>query len=472
MQQTVEQFLASPPQESVVNLRPGESYKLTDLGNSERLIAQHGSNLRYCHPEKRWYVWNARYWEHDKTGTVASLAAETIRGIDAEVAFCDDADRRKALRQHATRSESAQRIQAMITLAQSRPGVPVLPADLNSDRWLINTPTATIDLRTGDAFPHRQTDLITKETNVAFDPSATCPMWDAFLQRATGDDDDLINYLRRVAGYSLTGDRSEQSLYFVYGPPGCSKSKFLDTMEWVMGGYADHTTFNTFLENIHGDKGSAEIARLDGTRLVVASEPTAGRKWDQSLINSVTGDWRVNARKLYAESFDFEPQVKIWLSSNDKPKTDGGDGGLWRRLKLIPFRRVIPESERDVDIFKKLQAEGSGILNWMLEGCREWQGLRSGGTSGLQEPDIVRRETEAYRSEMDSVGDFLADCTVTIRDAVVRSDVLYQGYTSWCDECDRDPVSQKKMSEKLGSLGYRKTRSQNGIQWHGLGMRE
>jgi len=410
-------------------------------------------------------------WERDQSGTINRLATETIRSLDEELQGLDDADARKALRQYANRSESEQRIRAMIALTQSREGVPVLPGDLDSDPWLLNTPSGTVDLRTGEAYPHKRSDLITRITNVPYDPHSICPLWDVFMRRATGGDESLSEYLRRAVGYSLAGDLTEQVFFFVFGPPATSKSKFLDVIEWILGTYATHTSFSVFLDGI-GDKPTHEVARLDGSRFVSASETKSGRRWDEGLINSITGDYRISARHLYQEAYEFEPTMSLWLSANDRPRTQDGEGGIWRRLKLIPFSRVVPPQERDGNLFEKLKGEGPGILNWAIRGCLAWQSLRKQGVMGLGEPSAVTEHTSHYRQEMDTVEDFVADCCMAIRDASIAAAALYQAYANWADGADRSPVGKRAFSLRLESLGYRKGYVGRDRGWHGIGLRE
>jgi putative DNA primase/helicase len=448
-----------------------KAFALTDLGNAHRMRHRHGANLRYCHPFKSWLHFNGAVWPTDQTGLIYRLASDTARAIDDEVSQCGDDDQRKRLRQHATRTESERGLKAMVTLLQSLEGIPVLPSDLDANPWIINTPSGTVDLKGGKCSEHRREDLCTRITNAPFDPEADCPTWRAFLARCTGGDETLEAYLQKAVGYSLTGDRSEQVLFFLHGPPAAGKSTFLDVIEWVLGTYATHTAFNVFLEGI-GDKPTHEIARLDGARFVSASETKSGRKWDEGLINSVTGDARITARHLYQEAFDFTPVFTLWLGANDKPRTLDGEGGIWRRLKVIPFTQSIPLEERDGDLLEKLKAEGAGILRWAVEGCLAWQELRSRGVMGLDEPEAVTEQTRGYRQEMDTVEDFIADCCATVREASVTTANLYAAYTAWCDEVDRSALSKVALGHRLGAMGFRPGKVNRAKGWHGIGLRE
>ncbi|HHV62226.1 MAG TPA: hypothetical protein GXX51_06270, partial [Firmicutes bacterium] len=146
------------PDDEVVGItRSVSSYAVTenlsDLGNAKRLVSLHGQDLRYCHPWKRWLVWDGTRWKVDGTAEVIRRAKNTVQQIYAEASREQEGDRRKALAKHALKSEAEARIEAMVGLAASEPGIPVLPEDLDRDPWLLNVMNGTLDLRTGELSP-------------------------------------------------------------------------------------------------------------------------------------------------------------------------------------------------------------------------------------------------------------------------------------------------------------------------------
>jgi putative DNA primase/helicase len=198
-------------------------YNLTDLGNSERFVAQHGQNIRYCYLWGKWLVWNGARWERDDAGRVYRLAKKTVRSMYREASDAEDEERRKSLAKHASRSEGADKIKAMLELAKS--AVPVAPDELDSDPWLLNASNGTVDLRTGALREHRREDLITKLAPVEYDPNATAPTWEAFLERVLPGE-ELRTFVQRAAGYSATGDTSEQIMLINHGAGNNGKSTF------------------------------------------------------------------------------------------------------------------------------------------------------------------------------------------------------------------------------------------------------
>src|SRR5918997_1907939 len=228
------------PAERVVQIVPAAppyEERFTDLANSERFIAQHGDNVRYCYPWGRWIVYNGVRWERDETGQVHRLAKETVRSIYQEAAEAEDESRRRQLAKHASHSEAEARVKAMLELAKSE--VPVSPDELDADPWKLNCLNGTIDLhRTGELQKHRREDLITKMAPVEYDPEARSEVWERCLKTITAGDGALERFLQRSAGYSLTGDVSEEVLFFVHGPAAAGKSTYIEALKSALGDYA------------------------------------------------------------------------------------------------------------------------------------------------------------------------------------------------------------------------------------------
>jgi putative DNA primase/helicase len=371
---------------------PSEPRHLTGGGNGQRLVDLHGLDIRYVHPWKQWLVWDGRRFQPDTTGELMRRAKMGVLRLYAEAAAERDPDRRKALATWARRSDSEARMREMINLAASEPYVPVRPAELDSQPWRLNVEDGTIDLRTGELLPHSRRDLITKLAPVRFDPKATCPTWLAFLDRVLGHDADLVGFLQRAIGYSLTGDTGEQVLFFLYGTGANGKSTLLETLRALLGDYAQQTDFTTLLER-RGDGPRNDIAALQGARFVAAIEAAEGRRLAEGLVKQLTGGDAVSVRKLYSEPFTFRPEFKLWLAANHKPVIRGTDQAIWRRIRLVPFTIAIPEGERDHELGLKLRAELPGILRWAVAGCqklfgqalteREYHRVKSGTVAWL-----------------------------------------------------------------------------------------
>lgn len=449
--------------------RANERAKLrpfTDLGNAERLIDRHGADLRYAYLWDTWLVWDGTRWAKDETNQVMRLAKGTVRSIHDGLSQIQDLETQKEAFKHAQRSEAAGRLQAMLELAHSEEGVPVLPDDLDSDPWILNCLNGTLDLRTGELLPHDPRRLCHKLLPVAFDPAATCPRWEAFLDRVMGGKAHMTAFLQRTAGYALTGSTREQCLWILHGAGANGKSVFMGVLERLMGDYATRTESKTFIEK-KSDAISNDLARLKGSRLVLASETESGRRLAESLVKQVTGGERMTARFLHREFFEFVPEFKLLLATNHKPAIKGTDHAIWRRIRLTPFEVVIPPEERDPNLTEKLLEELAGILAWAVRGCLEWQ------KAGLAPPDEVVQATDDYRESMDSMASFFEDRCEVGGSFSLSAANLYAGYTSWCDSANETPMGKKAFGISLAERGFRSMKGTGGVRrWIGLRLLE
>jgi putative DNA primase/helicase len=383
-----------------------------------------------------------------------------VRSIYKEAADCDDFDERHAIAEHAKRSEKVERVMAIEKLARSM--VPIVPEMLDTDPWLLNVDNGTLDLRTGQLRPHRREDRITKLAPVAYDPLATCPQWEAFLDCIFDKNKNLIDFVQRLFGYSLTGEVSEQALVFLYGTGANGKSTFLLVLQALLGEYAEQAAPELLLQK-KGDSHPTEVADLFGRRVAVSTEVEAGRSWSEVQIKQLTGGDRIKARFMRKDFFEFQPTHKLFVAANHKPRVRGTDNGIWRRIRLIPFCVTIPEHARDKNLVKKLQAELPGILAWAVRGCLAWQ------KDGLGEPAEVKAATEAYREEMDALGEFFDDCCIVGPKVEAKAQDLYGAYVKWCETNGERPMGQRSFGMALRERGFKDRKS--GVKvWVGVGL--
>jgi putative DNA primase/helicase len=335
----------------------------------------------------------------------------------------------------------------MIFLAAKEPGIPITPEELDSDDWVFNCANYTLNLKTGDVYPHRRSDFITKRAPISIDAKATAPIWNEVLKRCFDGNTNLISFLQRVFGYSLTGSTREQCLFFFYGLGANGKTTILETIRSMMGDYARQTDFSTFLLKQNDGGARNDLAALKGSRFVSGAEVDSGKKLAEVLVKQITGQDCITARFLHQEFFEFRPTFKLFLAANHKPIIRGTDYAIWRRIKLVPFTVTIPEDEQDPDLLTKLKAELPGIFNWTVQGCAEWQ------ESGLKTPDEVKLAVKGYQEEMDLLGAFFKDCCCFSADAETPTKVLRKGYESWCEKNGEEAITPHKMAQRLRERG-------------------
>jgi putative DNA primase/helicase len=443
---------------------------LTDSGNAERLVLRHGANIRYCHPQNTWWLWTGKRWETDRTGHVMELAKAVARELYQAAWDIPDAERKKQTALWAIRSESTDKKRATLASAQSEPGIPVLPEQFDADPWVLNCVNGVVDLRTGELRPHCREDYCTRMAPVRYDPAARSELWERFLEEACGGDRQLIEFLQRAVGYSLTGSTAEEKLFFVHGPAASGKSSFLEAIRSVLGDYAKAADFESFIQRRDAGAIRNDIAELAGRRFVVSIEVDEGRRLAEGLVKLLTGGDTVRARFLYQESFEFTPQFKLWLAANHAPRVRHDDSAMWRRILRVPFEHVIPPERRDPSVkarLKDVQESGSAIVAWAVEGCLRWQ------EEGLGIPDVVKEATEQLRLDMDPLRGFIEDCCVLRPDAWMAAAKLREAYERYCQENgEKRLLSPNDFAEGLRARGCEAERrgKDRTRGWRGIGL--
>ena len=449
-------------------------FSLDDIGNAERLIHNFGENLRYCKAYKDWMVWSGCKWEPDDLGVINQRARETARNILHEAANEADDGIRNALIKHARHSSSNNALKAMVEQAKSMPEIAVTPNQFDNKQWLLNVENGVIDLKTGNLTPHSKDDHMTKIVKVNYDPEAKAPTWEKFLNKIFDSNAELISFIKRAVGYSLTGDISEQCFFMLHGNGQNGKSKFIEALSGILGEYAKSADMDSFTERRQVGVTN-DIAALQSARLVTTVETQKGVKLNEALVKRLTGGDIIVARKLYGEPFEFVPTFKIWMAVNHLPDIHGTDLGIWRRIRLIPFEVTITDAEKDIHMGEKLRREYPGILRWAVEGCLEWKknvdNPNNKGGSGLNPPDIVLRATNEYQLDQDLFADFINTCCVTGPEIKTRGEQLYGEYKKYCEECNLKPLSSKRFVSVMREHGYlQKETGGRRYYWLGIGI--
>ncbi len=452
--------------QSVSRYSPGAGvFHKTDTGNAERLVSRYGFEIRYCDEWAKWLIWDGKRWAKDSMRMIRRFAKNTVRGMYIEGSQIEVETERKTLVKYALGCEAMPRIRNMIEAATSEPGIPVRTEDLDQNTMLLNVENGTIDLTTGELQPHKQTNLITKLCPVGLDMDAECPRWASFLNQIMATDQDVIFFLQKAIGLSLTGDVSEDVFFFLHGGGENGKTTFLNTVHSLLGDYSCRSQIETFLSS-RNDAIPNDLAALQGARFVSAVEAKKGRRFDEGRLKMLTGGDPIQARFMRAEYFEFMPQLKIWIAGNNKPVITDTTRGMWRRVRLIPFNVQIPEDKQDKHLEEKLKEELPGILLWALAGCLAWQ------QEGLGYPDAVKEATEEYRQEMDVLGDFISEKLVKDKAAKIQSSILYEQYLGYCENVgEKRPWTLTKLVLEMKERGFEKQRAGGAMFWIGIGLR-
>ncbi|QZY52904.1 phage/plasmid primase, P4 family [Leucobacter tenebrionis] len=408
---------------------------LTDAGNARLLAAEYSARLRFIPDAGRWAEWTGTRWEWAPDDAPALQAA-----LDIADRLPTDYEQ---IRKHRIKSLGTRQLTNVVRLARALPELRTPAAEFDTHPWQLNTPDGVVDLTTGAITPATPHLYHSKQTTIAPAAQAT-PLWDRFLQTTFGDDQPMITYVQRLAGLSLAGQVVEHVLPFLHGAGGNGKTVFLETITTLLGDYATEAPHGFLLAG--RDRHETELASLQGRRFVVAAEINEGTRFDEAKVKALTGGDKITARFMRQDFFTFNPSHTLWLMGNNQPKVESGGNSFWRRLRLIPFTRIIPETERIENLQQRLvDEEGPGILAWLIQGCVDYV------KSGLTEPASVRAATATYQQEEDHLARFVEDrCLLGGGEhARVATSELRRVYDQWCRDENEHELSGQSFGRQL-----------------------
>ncbi len=421
---------------------------------------------RYIRSWKQWVFWDGKRWQTDDMGVMITQRAMDFAEdlLDQANGYPPGAVKLAAVVQ-ASKASARTVIDNMVALLKSLDGISARPMDFDCDPLLLGTQNGCVNLRDGSFREAKKEDMILKRTGCNFNPSATCPMWREFQLQILVDE-ELMGFVKRASGYSLTGKTNEQVLFFLYGTGQNGKSTFIGLMKKLLGDYAWKEKASLFIETRVDDVSANMFAGLPEKRMVIGAEMPDNARLSESRIKDLTGGDELNARKLFCESFNFTPTHKLWFYGNHRPMIHGTDEGIWRRMKMIPFTVHIDDDKRDFNIDDRLWIEAEGILNWAIEGCLEWQ------KGGLRAPAIVTEAVAEYRDEEDLIWQFIeAECQ---RSGEIPRGLLSGAFRDWAvAEGYKYTASPRAVADRVKKIPGVTTKMIRGIRkWVGLSLKD
>jgi len=452
-------------------------FSLSDTGNAELFAYLNRDQLRYDHRRGQWLSWASHWWTADVDGAAVRLCKELIREmyrrsarLTTAASTTDDPVERvklvtmgESLADWGRKCEARSRRDSILALAQWEYPLTDPGGQWDQDGDMLGVGNGVYDLRAFKLRPGHPDDRMRSHTATRYNPDAQAPRWGRFIREIFGNDDVLIDYIWRAAGYSLTGDCSEQIWFLLHGGGSNGKGSFLNTLLHVLGDYGYNAPISTFLAKDRPQDLSNDVAALMGRRFVVSSEAGPTRRLNEERIKSLTGQDRQTARFLYQEPFEFEPTFKLWLGVNHLPRTDDHSKGFWRRVRVVPFLQEFPINNT---LQKILLAESEGILAWLIEGCRAWR------ERGLQPPDVVIAATDEYRAKTDQLTDYFDQCCRVGTDYAAGATELYKSYRRWCFSQafkEKEIFSSTRFGRQLRDR-FKKEHSRSGAIYRGVGI--
>lgn len=450
-----------------VNAKTGEvsygqvvNYELNDSGNAQRMVDRYQGYLKYNFENKMWRIWNGKFWQNDITKQVKSYAEVIINEMKVQAFQAEDEYDRKQKMKNVQKAFSSNGKEAMLKEAQHLEGIPCVNNDFDNHDFMLNCENGVIDLTSGKLLEHKKEYMMSKYTPIVYDDSEEPKQWLRFLDQIFLGDQELVHFIQKAVGYTLTGSIREQSLFILYGDGSNGKTVFLDIISRLLGEYAVNAQVESILERKNGSNYTSDLARLKGARFVTTGENNEGSKLNEGLIKQLTGGEQITARFLYGTEFEFYPNFKLWLATNHKPIIRGTDTGIWRRIMAIPFRYKVAEKDRDKNLIFKLEQELPQILAWAVKGCLMWQ------KEQLEPPTAIRESTAEYKNEMDIISSFIEECC-SIEEWETNANALYAEYEQWAKSSNEYVMSKTKFGRELAKK-FEKERKSYGVVYKGI----
>lgn len=445
----------------------GIKFNITDVGNAERFEARFGKQLKYLPEEKSWLIHDGKRWTTSNAiSAVSNLAVEVVKSIYEEARDCENDMGRFHLGKWAYQSQMKSKIDPMIDLLAKK--LSVESNQFDTDPELVNCQNGIVNLRTAELLARTDEHLNRKLANAGYKPQAKCPQWAKFLGEVFLGDGELIQYVQKALGYSLTGHTKEHKLFLAYGLGSNGKTTLIETILELIGDYGRTAEFSNFLGSDKSDVRSKEaVGMLKGVRFATASETDSTKKWNEALLKKITGGDTLIGTHLYGKSFEFKPTHKLWFQANHLPGVKDASHGFWRRIIVIPFKAKFEGSAKVIGLKDKfLIEEREGIFAWLCEGARLYL------ANGLDDvPTAIAEAISAYNVESDTLGRYLSERFEDEIGGKLNLADVYSDYAEWCQANREEPTSMKWFSTAIEERGISKRRMNNGVMITGKRLR-
>lgn len=435
---------------------------------AERFVLRYAGELMYVH-QIGWHSWNGTHWEEDKNDRPRRRVVALLKEIRLEAAGYDEdrKDERIKLTKDVEKCETNGGITGVLDLAKSMHPMTIMPTAIDSDPFLFNTLSGTLNLQSGEVEQHDPKHLITKCAKGNVIPDADSKLWLEFLERVLPDP-EVRDYLQRSIGVAMLGVVREHNLPIVSGTGGNGKSVFLDAVLNAFGDYG-LTVDPALIMQQKNPRHATFLAVLQGKRLVVTSETNEGETLAAATVKRLTGGDDIQANRMRQNPFTFSPSHSLVYCTNFRPKVDADDPAMWRRIAIVPFDQTIPPEEMDTQLGEKLAKERDAILTWCWDGWKSYM-ERGDGKGALDPPEAVTARTEEYRADGDPFAQFFEACTVVNPFGEVAADKLFAEWRVYSMTNNIPAMTSNEFGRKMTSRKLAKKRKRDGVVYVGINL--
>lgn len=420
--------------------------------------------LRYAEHSRRWMAYSDGIWKPISANSAAELVVNAAEKYYLrEIAATADKDDKKRLSKLLELTYRSRAMTGILFFLAGQSGIETYADEWDRGDMLLPVENGVINLTDGSLKPHDPGYMFTKRAGTYYDPQAKAQRWERFLDEVFLGDKELIAFIQRAVGYSLTGLTREQVFFFLYGTGRNGKSRFLEVLRSIAGDFGRYAAFSTFTKERGSNGHEDDLMALEGSRLITSSESKTVEKLAEDVLKSIVGEDPITGSRKHERTHTFRPAFKLWLAANNKPKVADVTDGFWRKVVLIPFEAKFEGVSEDKRLGEKLQAELPGILAWAVAGCLAYQ------REGLNPPARCVDAVAAWRADNDPLADFLSTCKFG-EGLEVKASALYQEYERFCATSGLKAVSMTSFSPLVEAHGFKRERRKNGVFFLGIGL--
>ena len=446
---------------SVSRYPPG--YQLTDGGNAEYFADRYTDQICYRHDRREWFVWRTPVWRPDNDGEIGRLALAAVRERQAQALNIQDIDQRKKALTFLLQSENGYRLRSMVEIAKTLKPLAKSGEEFDQKDMLLAVQNGVIDLTNGEFREGDPADYLTQCAGTHYDPTAKAERWERFLFEVFQDDHEIVEFVKRLVGYTLTGLTREQVFVFCHGTGRNGKSTMFEILRSLLGDYAKNTAFSTFTRERGKNGHEDDLMNLEGARIVTAVESKTVTQLAEDTLKTIAGTDPITGSRKNEKTRTYIPTFKVWLAANNLPKVKDVTEGFWRKVVLLPFDVSFDGMREDKKLCTKLRTELPGILNWAIAGCFDYQ------QSGLNPPEKCINAVAAWRGDNDPLAEFLETCKKAAG-LEIQVSALYQEYERFCSLNGQKTISLTTFSPLVEAHGFKRERRRNIKVFLGIGL--
>lgn len=412
----------------------------TEWTEATELIQAYGSDMKFISEWEDFLMWNGSTWEQDKYGPGILYK----KFLDRRMQMMSSSDSDDPALKWLIGGHKIARMNAVMAHLRTEVSMRKRVLDIPVVRNVLTCVNGTVDLTNGDIRKHRRDDWQMASCPTVYDPDATCPRWLQLLEDVFLGSKDLINYVQKLFGMSITGAPNDHVFPVFAGDGRNGKSTILGTIQKVLGmGLAGQVDSNHLCKG--NDSHPTWLASFHGKRLMVAQETAKGMELNVALVKLLTGGDMITCRRLFQNEWSFHPTHTFILCTNEKPNIHESNIAIWSRIALVPFKASFSQENGNLetDLPTKILSESQGILTWLVQGALKYR------AEGLAKPAEILKQNAEYREDSDpeeSVTMWLSQFPVSEENLWVRSSELYQNYFNWCMEAGLKQLGIKNFS--------------------------